>query len=151
MLPAKLKCCLQACKVPSCESGALLVLRLIVGIAFLYHGWGKITHPFGWMPPEAPVPGFLQFLAAVSEFGGGVALILGLLTRVFMVGLSITMLVAVYMHAVMMKDPFVASGAGQTSYELALVYLGIAILFMVVGPGKFSVDAKVFGEACEKV
>jgi len=144
MLP-KLKTCLRACPQPNCASGALLLLRLIVGVAFLFHGWGKIQAPFAWMPPEAAVPGILQFLAAVSEFGGGLALILGLLVPLAMLGLSITMLVAASMHIFVMKDPFV-SMTGGSSYELALVYLGIAILFMAIGPGKFSLDAKIFGE-----
>ena len=34
--------------------------------------------PFGWMGPEAPVPGFLQGMAVLAEFGGGLALILGI-------------------------------------------------------------------------
>jgi putative oxidoreductase len=46
---------------------------------------------------------------------------------------------------IVMKDPFV-NQTGGTSYELALVYLGIAVLLLIIGPGKFSVDAKVFGE-----
>src|ERR1044071_3379761 len=58
----------------------LLLIRLVVGSAFMLHGWGKIQHPFSWMGPESPVPGFFQLLAAISEFGGGLAWILGLLT-----------------------------------------------------------------------
>jgi len=65
---------------PVPASAALLFLRLIAGTAFMFHGWGKIQHPLNWMGPEAPVPGVLQFLAAFSEFGGGLAWILGLLT-----------------------------------------------------------------------
>ena len=57
---------------------ALLLLRVVMGLAFMYHGWGKIQSPFSWMPPEAPIPGIFQFLAAISEFGGGLALILGM-------------------------------------------------------------------------
>ncbi len=123
----------------------LLILRVIVGIAFLFHGWGKIQNPFSWMPPEAPVPAILQFLAAFSEFGGGLALIIGLLTPLAMFGMSCTMLVATLMHAVVRKDPFVSSGGGA-SYELALVYLGISLLILALGPGKFSLDAKIFAE-----
>jgi len=141
----KLKSFLQPLALPTFPSAALLVVRLIVGIAFLYHGFGKISSPFGWMPPEAGIPGILQFLAAVSEFGGGIALILGCLTSVAMAGLAFTMVVAVYMHAIVRQDPFV-SMTGGSSFELALVYFGIAILFLAIGAGKFSVDAKIFGE-----
>src|SRR5262245_3700726 len=58
----------------------LLVVRVVFGLGIAQHGWSKIQHPFNWMGPDAPVPAFLQFLAALSEFGGGIALIFGLLT-----------------------------------------------------------------------
>lgn len=111
----------------------------------MLHGWGKIQNPMAWMGPEAPVPGVLQLLAAVSEFGGGLALILGILFPLAMLGLVITMAVATSMHMFVMKDPFVAAGPGQGSYEPALIYLTLAIMFLLAGPGKYSVDAKIFG------
>lgn len=141
---AKLKCFVLVHQHSNRISAALFFLRVVMGIAFMMHGWGKIQAPFSWMPPEAPVPGILQFLAAFAEFGGGMALIIGLLTRIAAFGLACTMAVATLMHAVMMKDPFVASGPGQTSYELALIYLAISILLMTTGPGRYSIDAKFF-------
>ncbi|OGW85056.1 MAG: DoxX family protein [Omnitrophica bacterium RIFCSPHIGHO2_02_FULL_46_11] len=143
----KLKCILRPVPQPAFASTALLLLRLIVGAAFVLHGWGKIQTPFSWMPAEAPVhiPGFFQFLAALSEFGGGIALVLGLLTPLASFGLICTMGVAVYFHAIVNKDPFV-SNTGGMAYESALVYLSIFILFLAFGPGKFSLDTKVFGE-----
>ncbi len=54
-------------------SVGLLLLRLVVGLAFMFHGYGKIQHPFGWMGPNAAIPPFFQALAAISEFGGGLA------------------------------------------------------------------------------
>jgi len=140
-----MKSLFQPLALPPLPSLVLLALRLIVGIAFMHHGWGKIQHPFSWMPPEAPVPGFLQFLAAFSEFGGGFALIIGLLTRLASLGIFFTMLVAVFMHAVVRGDPFVSQKGGM-SYELALVYLGVSLFFLVLGPGKISADRKIFGE-----
>lgn len=139
------KSCFQVKPLPNATSASFLLVRLVVGLAFMMHGWGKIQNPMGWMGPDAPVPGVLQLLAAVSEFGGGLALILGLLTPLAMLGMAITMLVATSMHAFVMKDPFVASGPSQGSYELALVYLTLTIMFMVAGPGKYSADAKIFG------
>lgn len=137
---------LQPASQPTFASAALLFLRLIVGIAFVFHGWGKIQHPFNWMPPEAPIPGIFQLLAALSEFGGGIALVLGLLTPLASFGLTCTMAVAVHFHMIVNKDPFVSHTMGGASYEPALVYLGIAILFLALGPGAFSLDAKIFGE-----
>ena len=127
------------------ESTALLLLRLVAGAAFMIHGWGKIQTPFGWMGPSAPVPGFFQFLAALSEFGGGLAWILGLLTPLASLGIAFTMAVAVSTHAFVLKDPFV-NPTGGSSYELASVYFTVAILLILIGPGKFSLDSKLFGE-----
>ncbi len=121
------------------------LIRAVAGSAFMLHGWGKIQTPMNWMGPESPVPGMFQFLAAFSEFGGGLALILGLLTRLGSLGIAFTMFVAVCLHAFKLGDPFV-SPKGGSSYELALVYLVIAILFVVSGPGRYSLDRKVFGE-----
>jgi putative oxidoreductase len=122
---------------------ALLLLRLVFGFAFIHHGWGKIQNPFGWMP-DSPIPGFFQFLAALSEFGGGIAVVLGLVTRLGALGMAFTMLVAIYMHKFAMGDPFVHPTGGR-SYELAAVFFSIAILFLAAGPGRFSVDRKLFG------
>lgn len=126
------------------QSLALLFMRLIVGIAFILHGWGKIQAPFSWMM-GSNIPGIFQFLAAISEFGGGIALILGLLTPLASLGIAFTMAFATYFHLVVRQDPFV-NLTGGTSYEPALGYLGIMILFIAMGPGKFSLDRIVFGE-----
>ena len=116
---------------------ALFLLRMVSGLAFVYHGWPKIQAPFTWMGPEADMPGFLQALAALSEFGGGLAWMLGALTPLFSLGLLGTMAVATYTHAVVLGDPFVGR---EGSYELALVYLVVALMFLLMGPGKISVD-----------
>ncbi|MBC7370993.1 MAG: DoxX family protein [Bdellovibrionaceae bacterium] len=142
---SKIKNYFKVLAQPNFASIALLILRLVVGLAFMYHGWGKIQNPFGWMPAGAPVPGFFQALAAISEFGGGIALILGLLVPLASLGLICTMAVAVVTHAFVMKDPFV-NMTGGTSFEPALGYLAIAIVFLAVGPGNLSADAKIFGQ-----
>ncbi len=146
MLKSKIHSLLKPVSLPRSASAALLAVRVIVGAAFVLHGWGKIQHPFSWMPPEAPVPAFLQGLAALSEFGGGIAWILGLLTPLASLGIFCTMTVAVHMHSVMRGDPFVATTPGGMSYEPALVYWGIALLLFFLGAGKFSLDRKLFGE-----
>jgi len=125
-------------------SAALLALRVVVGLAFIFHGWGKIQKPFSWMGEDAFAPGIFQALAALSEFGGGIALILGLVTPLASLGIACTMAVAAWMHAVMRGDPFVAAEGG--SYELALVYLCVAIVFIAMGPGRFSLDRLAFGK-----
>lgn len=120
------------------SSVGVLALRLVAGSAFLFHGWPKIRNPFGWMGPEASMPSVLQALAALAEFGGGLAWILGLLVPLASFGLLCTMVVATYTHAIVRGDPFVGRDG---SYELALVYLVVALLLILVGPGRFSIDA----------
>lgn len=126
-------------------STGLLILRLVVGVAFLQHGFGKIQHPFGWMGEHASMPGIFQALAAVSEFGGGLAWILGLLTPLASVGLICTMTVAIWTHALVLHDPFVSKTGGH-SFELASAYLSVALLLLLAGPGRFSLDRLALGE-----
>ncbi len=123
---------------------ALMLLRVVAGVAFMLHGWGKIQNPFGWMGPDAFAPGVFQALAAVAEFGGGLAWVIGLLTPLASLGIATTMAVAFYVHAVVRADPFVAKGGGS-SYELAVVYFAIAVLLIALGPGRLSLDRALFG------
>lgn len=123
---------------------ALLLIRLVGGVGLMLHGWTKIQNPFGWMGPDGFAPGFLQALAALSEFGGGLAWVLGLLVPLSSLGIAATMAVAVWYHAVLRGDPFVAVG-GNPSYELAAVYLCVALLLAAVGPGRMSSDRFLFG------
>lgn len=128
------------------EDLILFLIRLVVGLAFLHHGWQKIQTPISWMGPGAIFPGFLQFFAAISEFGGAISWILGFLTRLGAFGIGCTMFVAVCVHRFIMGDPFVNLTGGR-SYELAAAYLFIALFLLVAGPGKFSLDRKLFGIA----
>lgn len=126
-------------------SVGFLSLRLVMGVAFVLHGWPKIQAPFSWMGPEAPMPGILLALAALAEFGGGLALIIGLLTRLASVGIACVMVVAIGLVHVPQGDPFV--GHGGPSWELAAVYLACAIVFLLLGPGRLSLDAVFFGRS----
>ena len=121
----------------------LLILRVAAGLAFMLHGWSKIQNPTGWMGPDAAIPGVLLALAAVSEFGGGLAWILGALTPLASFGILCTMVVATHLHMVVLKQPFVSQ---EGSYELPLLYLCVAVLLILVGPGRLSVDALLFGK-----
>jgi putative oxidoreductase len=122
---------------------ALLLVRLVVGIAFMHHGYGKIQHPMTWMGPQSAYPGIFQTLSAISEFIGGAALALGFLTRIAAFGIICNMSVAVHLHMVKLGDPFVNT-TGGSSYELAMVFLVIGVLFLFAGPGRFSLDQLIF-------
>lgn len=116
---------------------AMLLLRIIAGSAMMIHGWGKIQNPFAWQGADSTTPAIFQFLAALSEFGGGLAWVIGLLTPLASFGIACTMTVAAYFHAVVRGDPFVGKDG---SYELASIFWAIAIVLMLAGPGKFSLD-----------
>jgi len=124
-------------ELPNTVSIALLLLRLAFGAAMITHGYLKIQTPFHWMDAAGPsgMPGVFQFLAALSEFGGSIALILGALTRLAAFGLASTMFVAVYTH-LSHGHPF----SGAHAWELANIYLWVALLFLLSGAGKYSLD-----------
>jgi putative oxidoreductase len=119
-----------------------------MGTAFVLHGWPKIQNPWGWMGAEAHVPAMLQALAALAEFAGGMGLIVGLLTRLGSLGLVANMSVALGLVHLPSGDPFVGKPGGR-SYELAAIYLACAVVFFLLGPGRFSLDALLFRRAVE--
>jgi putative oxidoreductase len=123
---------------------ALLLVRLVMGLAFILHGWPKIQNPMGWMNAMggSSVPSVLQALAALAEFGGGIGLILGLLTPIAAFGLVCQMIGAFVLVHLPQGHPFVSQSG--PSYELPLVYLMVAIILIALGPGKWSLDALLF-------
>jgi len=128
-------------------SVGLLVLRLVMGAAFILHGWPKIQAPMSWMGPDSGIPGALLALAALVEFGGGIALIVGLLTRLASLGIAGVMVVAIAKVHVPAGHPFVSTTGD--SYELAAIYLACAVLLLILGSGRLGLDAIVFGRARE--
>lgn len=117
-------------------SVGLLVVRGFAGVAMALHGWGKIQDPFHWMDKaDNPPPAVFQMLAAVAEFFGGLGLVVGLLSVIASFGIVCTMLVAIQ-HHLAKGDPF-------GKWELAAVYLSIAILVLLSGPGQLSLDALI--------
>ena len=122
---------------------ALLLLRVVTGVAMMQHGLGKIQAPFTWMNKNgpSPIPGFMQAIAAVSEFVGGAALALGFLTPLAALGIGGTMIGAILIaHR---SDPWISGGGGK-SWELASLYLLTSAALLLSGPGRYSLDATIF-------
>jgi len=139
-----MKKCFRVLEHPTFVNVALLFIRIVAGLAFTIHGWGKMHNPFGWMGPTGFAPPIFQLLAAVAEFGGGMAWILGFVTPLACFGILCTMAVAFSFHAIMRGDPFV-SMTGGPAFELAAVYFSVALVLFAAGPGRFSLDRKIFG------
>ncbi len=127
--------CFQSKTWPSV---GLLAFRVVMGIAFVFHGLPKAQNAFGWMG-EGTIPGIFQAFAAYAEVLGGAALALGFLTPLASLVLIGTMIGALSLVHLPSGHPFV-SATGGGSCELALVYLTGALLFLLNSPGKFSVD-----------
>lgn len=124
---------------------AALALRIPVGIIFAAHGAQKLFGWFGgyglegtggWMESIGLTPGVLMaFLAGSAEFFGGLALIVGLLTRPAALALSVAMLVAIF--SVHIQNGLFMSNNG---YEFGLALLAASVSLLFSGAGKASVD-----------
>ncbi|MBW3504113.1 MULTISPECIES: DoxX family protein [unclassified Pseudomonas] len=126
----------------------LTVLRIFVGIIFAAHGSQKLFGWFGggglagtaqWMESIGLAPGTLMAaLAGGTEFLGGLALIVGLLARPAALGLTFTLLVAIF--SVHIHNGLFMANNG---YEFALALLGGTIAVLFEGAGKVSLDRAI--------
>jgi putative oxidoreductase len=123
----------------------LLIMRLGVGASYVFiHGWPKISggverwtglgQAFTNLIGIEFIPVFWGFLAALSEFLGGILIVLGLLFRPAAAFLLFTMLIATLTHIVA-GDPL-----STTSHALKMLFVFAGLLF--VGPGKYSIDSR---------
>ena len=137
---------------------AAVCLRFILGVIILGHGLQKLGwfKAPGWPSSISEQADFVEFfgysntnlmawLITITEVATGALLLLGLLTPLASIGLAFTMLVAASVHALVFNDPFVAAGGGG-SFEPSLGYLMVSILFLAMGPGRFSLDKAIFGQ-----
>lgn len=124
---------------------APLATRIVIGMAFFHAGLGKWQHmdrAIGFFDSIGiPLPAFNAYLVASMELVGGIALILGLFTRFFASGLSITMLVA--LMTAHTGDLAAAFGGGDTSPTdiAAFTFLLFLLWLVAYGAGKLSLDA----------
>lgn len=134
-------------KLAATEAGwGALALRVPVGIIFAAHGAQKLFGWFGgyglagtggWMESIGLAPGVLMaFLAGSAEFFGGIALVIGLLTRPAAAVLAVTMLVAIF--AVHFENGLFMSNNG---YEFGLALLAASVSLLFSGAGKASMDS----------
>jgi len=119
----------------------LLVMRLVFGAGMIMHSLPKIQHPMNWMDkmPNA-APHILQAIAAGFEFGGGIAVMLGLITPI----VALIGLIHFFTAYWMGHRGLAWIGPGRTA-ELPSLYFTIMLILLLTGPGKISIDAVLFG------
>jgi putative oxidoreductase len=119
----------------------LLLFRLVIGSAFLLHGRRKLQHATNWMQQEGtpPSPPAVQFFAALAEFASGTGYLFGLLSPVAAIGMLMSMTGAFLKVHIPNHSPFVDS-PGKPSAESSVIYAAAAILLLLMGPGKYSID-----------
>jgi putative oxidoreductase len=118
---------------------AILILRIIFGGMFIYHGWPKLANYSDMVAMfndpisignEASVA-----LVVFAEVFCGLFILLGFLTRFSVIPVFITMLVAYFVaHG---ADPF-------TNKMLPFVYLFLCVVIFILGSGRYSLDAVLF-------
>jgi putative oxidoreductase len=111
----------------------LLIIRVVVGIVFIYFGWDKVSdmtttvNNFSQMGFHA----FWAYVASYVEFIGGIALVLGFGTKIVGILLAITMAVATYV--------VYPNGFMMASFPFTL--LGTALGLSFIGGGKYSIGS----------
>lgn len=126
-------------------SYGLLLLRVVVGLAFVGHGTQKLFGWFGGYGPQGTggfmasqgyrAAVFMAIAAGLCETVGGTLLALGLATPLAGALLAIVMINAI--ASVTLKRAFMLGS------ELELVYLTVAISLAATGPGRFSLDRAI--------
>lgn len=123
-----------------------LIIRIGLGVVFIYHGYGKVFSGGHegiaqlMAAKGAPFPPLLGWLAGLTEFFGGMLVLVGLLSRFWALGLGFVMVVAILtVHGPNGFD------IRQSGYEYCFTLLLMSLSIFLGGPGAFSVDKLLFG------
>ena len=121
----------------------LLILRCVLGIIFVMHGYPKLTQSTAAMQGmfvQHGLPGQFVYVAGVLETFGGLLLILGLFAR------GAALLLAIEMGVAIAKVHAVHGIMALRDYEFPLTLAAAALAIAVVGAGVLSADHLIFGE-----
>jgi putative oxidoreductase len=120
---------------------ALLLLRIALGVIFLYHGFPKLSHSQQWAQnfQHMGFPGYFAYISGILETFGGALLIVGLFTRV--AGL----LLAVEMATALLKvHGLITHPNNVRAYEFPLSLAVGAFVLATIGAGLISLDRALF-------
>lgn len=111
----------------------LLIIRIVVGAAFIYHGYTKIAGLTGTVGffGQMGIPAFITYLVVIAEFFGGIAILIGLYTRIAALAIGVVMIGAI-----------VLVHLERGGIELPLVFLATTLGLAFLGAGQYSIDAK---------
>jgi putative oxidoreductase len=123
---------------PINHDAAILLLRLLFGGMFVYYGYQKLLAFNDILPNFEDYigigPKLSLILVVFAELGCGFFVLVGFLTRLTIVPIFITMVVAYFIaHA---KDPFQAK-------QLAFIFLILSVIIFITGGGKYSIDRMI--------
>ena len=129
----------------SINQWSLTLLRLVLGVVFIYHGYLKLFVPGGFTGTNQffasiglPLSLYSALVASVVEFAGGLFLILGVATKWSSFVLMLEMLVAFFV--VHLKNGLLVSKGG---YEFVLVLIAGLIVVFSSGGGRLSLGKKL--------
>jgi putative oxidoreductase len=130
---------------------ALLVGRVAIAVLFIPAGFGKLTGIGGagiagfaqsLATRGAPAPGILAWIGALTEFFGGLALALGLKTRLtalIMIGFTIVATLIGHRYWALQDA---ARAANHVNFWKNITIIGGLLAYFVRGGGVYSLDRK---------
>jgi len=115
----------------------LLILRIVVGIIFISHGWAKLADMSATVEffGKFGIPAFMAWLVALGEFGGGISLILGLFSRIMGWVISAIMVGALLI--------VIIPNGGLSGGELEATLLASGLAIALAGPGKWAFGPRI--------
>ena len=122
----------------------LAILRIVLGIAMLVHGWSKLSggveNVAGFFGGRLgiPAPGLMAWVVTIVELVGGILLVAGFLTQIVGILIALDLLGAILFAYLRGGAPFIDKG--QISWEKEVVFAAAALCIALAGPGAWSVD-----------
>lgn len=130
-------------KLDSFRPFSSLAARLTLGAIMIAHGSSKVF-PHGALDrfcgfvAHLGFPYWMGYVSAYTEFLGGIALVLGILTAIAAIGIAIDMAIAVA------KVHLYHGLTGANGFEFPLSLFALSLVLLADGPGLFSLDSVAF-------
>lgn len=117
---------------------ALLVLRVVLGVVMIGHGYGKVSGGLSHhvhLVSSLGLPGWLAYPSTAVEFFGGILMISGFLTRFVSLAMLVDISVAIW--KIHWKNGLLGNGG----YEFPICVAAISFALIFLGAGPISIDA----------